>query len=85
VSMLSQYGHEKFDHYKDNFTSLPLELCSYCQKSIALSIDGDPGLAGDAMGTSVEGTSVNIAGFALSSEEHYKNNNSCGNVSWPEE
>ncbi len=71
VSMLSQYRQEKFDHYKDNFSSLPLELCSYCQKSIALSIDGDPGPAGDAAGTSVEGTSVDSAGFLLSSKEHY--------------
>ena len=39
VLMLSQYGQEKFDCYKDDFSSLPLELCSYCQKSIALSIN----------------------------------------------
>ncbi len=37
--MLSQYGQEKFDRYKDDFSSSPLELCSYCQKSIALIID----------------------------------------------
>jgi len=37
--MLSQYGQEKFDRYKDDFSLSPLELCSYCQKSIALSID----------------------------------------------
>ncbi len=33
--MLSQYGQEKFDRYKDDFSLSPLELCSYCQKSIA--------------------------------------------------
>jgi len=37
--ILSQYGQEKFNRYKDDFSLLPLELCSYCQKSIALSID----------------------------------------------
>jgi hypothetical protein len=37
--MLSQYGQEKFDCYKDDFSLSPLELCSYCQKSIALSTD----------------------------------------------
>jgi hypothetical protein len=74
VPILSQYGQEKFDHYKDNFFSSPLELCSYCQKSISLSINGNPGPAGDAVGTSAEGTSVDSAGFVLSSEEHYRNN-----------
>jgi hypothetical protein len=27
--MLSQYGQEKFDRYKNDFSSSPLELCSY--------------------------------------------------------
>jgi hypothetical protein len=39
VSMLSQYGWKKFNHYKDNFSLLPVELCSYCLKSITLTID----------------------------------------------
>ena len=78
--MLSQYGQEKFDHYKDDFPSSQLELCSYCQKSIALSIDVGRSCgaavititavpataAGDAMGTA--------GGDLLSSEEHYKKN-----------
>ena len=37
--MLSQYRQEKFDCYKDDFSLSLLELCSYCQKSIALSTD----------------------------------------------
>jgi hypothetical protein len=53
----------------------PLELCSYCQKSIALGIDANSGPAGDAAGTSVEAISVASAGFALTCEEHYQNNN----------
>ncbi len=28
VSVLSEYSQEKFNHYKDNFSLLPLELCS---------------------------------------------------------
>ena len=60
----------------------PLELCSYCQKSIALSIDvgcscgaavitvtaapASSTAAGDVMGTA--------GGDLLSSEEHYKKN-----------
>jgi hypothetical protein len=54
---------------------LLLELCSYCQKIIALSINGNSGPADDAMSTSVEGTSVDSAGLALSCEKYYKNNN----------
>jgi hypothetical protein len=79
--MLSQYGQEKFDHYKDDFPLSPLELCSYYQKSIALSIDvgrscgaavitvtaAPATAAGDVMGTA--------GGDLLSSEGHYKNNN----------
>jgi hypothetical protein len=72
--MLSGYGQEKFNLYKDDFSLLLLELCSYCQKSIALSIDANPGLAGDATGTSFEGISVDSAGFAPTCEEHYQNN-----------
>ena len=78
--MLSQYGREKFDCYKDDFSSSPLELCSNCQNSIALSIDvghscstavvtvtfAPATAAADAMGT----TSDDL----LSSEEHYKKN-----------
>jgi hypothetical protein len=79
--MLSQYGQEKSDRYKDDFSLLPLELCSYCQKSIALSIDvgrscggaavitvtaAPATAAGDVMGTA--------GGHLLSSEEHYKKN-----------
>ena len=37
--MLSQYGQEKFDRYKGDFSSSPFELCSYFQKSISLSIN----------------------------------------------
>ena len=76
--MLSQYGQEKFDRNKDDFPLLPLELCSYCQKSIALSIDVGRSCgaamititavpataAGDVMGTA--------GGDLLSSEEHYR-------------
>jgi hypothetical protein len=78
--MLSQYGQEKFDHYKDDFSLSPLELCSYCQKSIALSIHvgrscgaaaitvtaAPATAAGDVMGTA--------GGDLLSSEEHCKKN-----------
>ena len=80
--MLSQYEQEKFDCYKDDFSLSPLELCSYCQKSIALSIDvgcscgaavitvtaapASSTAAGDVMGTA--------GGDLLSSEEHYKKN-----------
>jgi hypothetical protein len=78
--MLSQYGHEKFDHYKDDFSLSPLERCSFCQKSIALSIHvgrscgaavitvtaAPATAAGDVMGTT--------GGDLLSSEEHYKKN-----------
>jgi len=79
--MLSQYGQEKFDCYKDDFSLLPLELCSYCQKSIALStidvgrscgaavitVTAAPATAAsDVMGTA--------GGDLLSSEEHYKKN-----------
>ncbi len=56
-------------------SSLPLELCLYCQKSIALGVNTNPGLAGDVRGTSVEGISVDSAGFAPTCEEHYQNNN----------
>jgi hypothetical protein len=42
---------------------------------MALSIDASPGPVGDAMGISVEGISVDSAGFVLTCEEHYKNNN----------
>ena len=56
--MLSEYGQEKFNHYKDDFSSLPLELCLYFQKSIALGIDANPVSVDDATGTSVEGISV---------------------------
>jgi hypothetical protein len=75
ASMLSEYGQEKFNHNNDNFSSSLLELCSYCQKSITLSINANPGPAGDVMGTSVESISVDSAGFAPSCEEHYQNNN----------
>ncbi len=75
MSMLSEYGQEKYNHYKDDFSSLPLELYLYCQKSIAMGINANPGPVGDAMGTSVEGISVDSAGFALTCEEHYQNNN----------
>jgi hypothetical protein len=75
VSMLSEYGQEKYNHNKDDFSSLLLELCLYCQKSIALGINANPGLAGDATGTAVEGISVGSAGFVLTWEEHYQNNN----------
>jgi len=78
--MLSQYGQEKFNRYKDDFSLSLLELCSYCQKSIALSIDVGRSCgaamititavpataAGDVMGT--------VGGDLLSSEEHYKKN-----------
>ncbi len=37
--MLSQYGQEKFDHYNDELSSSPLELCSYCKSSLSLSMD----------------------------------------------
>ncbi len=40
-----------------------------------MSIDANPGLAGDATGTSVEGISVDSAGFAPSCKENYQNNN----------
>ncbi len=40
-----------------------------------MSIDARPGPAGDATGTSVEGTSVDSAGFVLTCKEYYKNNN----------
>ncbi len=46
VSMLLDYGQEKYNHYKDDFSLLPLELCSYCQKSIALGVNANPSLAG---------------------------------------
>jgi hypothetical protein len=62
--MLSKYVQEKLNHYKDDFSSLPLELCLYFQKSIALGIDANPGPTCDATGTSVEGISVDSAGFA---------------------
>jgi hypothetical protein len=75
VSILSEYGQEKYHHYKDDLSLLPLELCSYYQKSIALGIDANPGPVGDATGTSVEGISVDSAGFAPTCEEHYQNNN----------
>jgi hypothetical protein len=75
ASMLSEYGQEKFNCYKDDFSLSLLELCSYYQKSIALSIDANPGPVGDAIGTSVESNSVDSAGFALTCKEHYKNNN----------
>ena len=78
--VLSQYEQEKFYCYKDDFSSSPLKLCSYYQKSIALSIDvgrscgaavimvtaAPATAAGDAMGTA--------GGDLLSSEEHYKKN-----------
>ena len=78
--MLSQYGREKFDCYKDDFSSSPLELCSNCQNSIALSIDvghscstavvtvtfAPATAAADAMGTTPDDL--------LSSGEHYKKN-----------
>ncbi len=75
MSMLLEYSQEKYNHYKDDFSLLPLELYFYCQKSIALGIDANPGLAGDVTGTSVEGISVDSAGFAPTCEEHYQNNN----------
>ena len=77
---LSQYGQEKFDRYKDDFSSLPLELCSYCQKSIALSIDeGHSCGAAVVTVTAAPATAaVDVMGTAsddlLSSEEHYKKN-----------
>ena len=76
--MLSQYGQEKFDCYKDDFSSLPLELCSYCQKSIALSINvGHSCGAAVVTVTSAPATAAaDVMGTAacdlLSSEEHYK-------------
>jgi hypothetical protein len=75
VSMLLEYGQEKYNHYKDDFSSLTLELCLYCQKSIALGINANPGSAGDVTGNSVEGISVDSAGFAPTCKEHYQNNN----------
>jgi hypothetical protein len=75
VSMLSKYGQEKYNHYKDDFSLLPLELCLYCQKSIARGIDANSGPAGDATVTSVEGISVDSVGFVPTCEEHYQNNN----------
>ena len=75
-------SQEKFDCNKDDYSSSPLELCSYYQKSIALSIDvgcscgaavitvtaapASSTAAGDVMGTA--------EGDLLSSEEHYKKN-----------
>jgi hypothetical protein len=75
VLMLLQYGQEKFNLYKDDFSSLPLELCLYCQKSIARGIDANSSPAGDETGTSVEGISVDSADFAPTCKEHYQNNN----------
>ncbi len=72
VSMLSEYSQEKYNHY---FSSLPVELCSYCQKSITMGINANPGPAGDAAGTSVEGISVDSAGFVPTCKEHYQNSN----------
>jgi hypothetical protein len=89
--MLSQYGQEKFDHYKDEFSSLLLELCSCCQKSIALSIDvGHFCSAAVVTVTAAPATAAVLDSIAmgtatddlLSSEEHYKKSS---NVSWPEE
>jgi hypothetical protein len=37
--MLLQYGQEKFDHYNDDLSLSPLELCSYCKSSLSLSMD----------------------------------------------
>ena len=76
--MLSQYGQEKFDCYKHDFSSMPLELCSYCQKSIALSINvGHSCGAAVVTVTSAPATAAaDVMGTAacdlLSSEEHYK-------------
>jgi hypothetical protein len=75
VSMLSEYGKEKYNHYKDDFSLSPLELCLYCQKSITRGIDANSGPAGDATGTSVGGISVDREGFAPTCKEHYQNNN----------
>jgi hypothetical protein len=75
VSMLLEFGQEKYNHYKDDFSSLPLELCLYCQKSIAMGINANSGPTGDVMGTSVEGISVDSVGFAPTCKEHYQNNN----------
>ncbi len=78
---LSQYGQEKFDRYKDDFSLLPLELCSHCQKSIALSIH-----VGHSCGAAVVTVTATPATAAvdvmlgtamdclLSSEEHYRKN-----------
>ena len=38
-SMLLQYGQEKFDHYKNDLSLSPLELCSYCKSSLSPSMD----------------------------------------------
>ncbi len=75
VSMLLKYGQEKYNHYKDDFSLLPLELCLYCQKNIARGIDANFGPASDATGTSVGGISVDSEGFAPTCEKHYQNNN----------
>jgi hypothetical protein len=82
VSVLSEYNQEKYHQYKDDFSLLPLELCMYCQKSIARGIDANSGPAGDATGpagdvtgTSVEGISVDSEGFAPTCKEYYRNNN----------
>ena len=78
---LSQCGQEKFDCYKDDFSSSPLELCSYCHKSTALSINvGHSCGAAVVAVTSAQATAaVDMMGTAtddlLSSEEHCKKNN----------
>jgi hypothetical protein len=80
ASMLLGYSQEKFNHYKDDSSLLPLKLCSYCQKSIALSINANPGLACDTSDTSVEGISVDSTGFAPTCKEHYQNNNNLSRI-----
>jgi hypothetical protein len=77
--MLSQYGQDKLYCYKDDFSLLPFKLCSYCQKSIALSIVGHScGAAVVTVTTAPATAAVDAMGTAtvdlLKSEEHYKKN-----------
>jgi hypothetical protein len=74
--MLKQYGQEKLDHYNNDLSLLPLELCSYCKSSLSLSIDA---LCSSAAMTTLAKASRSSATATTLAKEANVSNDASGN------